>query len=119
MVVDTLASDADLGMYTGLYYIASQLAAVAGPTINGYIAEWGGGDYNLIFVVTPAFFVLAILSMLGVTKGGGEGELERVVRTAVDRSRHGLGSARASHPGEPAGSGGQWAIRSVKPATQD
>ena len=49
MVVDTSASDADLGTYTGLYYIASQLAAVAGPTINGYIVEWGGGDYNLIF----------------------------------------------------------------------
>jgi MFS family permease len=69
MVVDTAASDADLGTYTGLYYIASQLAAVAGPTINGYIVEWGGGDYNLIFVVTPAFFLLAILCMLGVTKG--------------------------------------------------
>jgi len=69
MVVDTAASDADLGTYTGLYYIASQLAAVAGPTINGYIVEWGGGDYNLIFVVTPAFFALAILCMLRVTKG--------------------------------------------------
>jgi maltose/moltooligosaccharide transporter len=69
MVVDTAASDADLGTYTGLYYIASQLAAVAGPTINGYIVEWGGGDYNLIFVVTPAFFLLAILCMLWVTKG--------------------------------------------------
>jgi len=69
MVVDTAASDADLGTYTGLYYIASQLAAVAGPTINGYIVEWFGGDYNMIFVVTPAFFLLAILCMLGVTKG--------------------------------------------------
>ena len=69
MVVDTSVSYADLGTYTGLYYIASQLAAVAGPTINGYIVEWGGGDYNLIFVVTPAFFVLAILCMLGVTRG--------------------------------------------------
>jgi MFS family permease len=69
MVVDTAASDADLGTYTGLYYIASQLAAVAGPIINGHIVEWGGGDYNLIFVVTPAFFLLAILCMLGVTQG--------------------------------------------------
>jgi MFS family permease len=69
MVVDIAASDADLGTYTGLYYIASQLAAVAGPTINGYIVEWGGGDYNLIFLVTPAFFALAILCMLMVTQG--------------------------------------------------
>jgi MFS family permease len=69
MVVDTSASDADLGTCSGLYYFASQLAAVAGPTINGYIVEWGGGDYNLIFSVTPAFFVLAILCTLGVTQG--------------------------------------------------
>ena len=69
MVVDISSSDADLGTYTGLYYIASQLAAVAGPVINGYIVEQGGGDFNLIFLVTPAFFLLAILLMLGVTKG--------------------------------------------------
>jgi len=42
MVVDTAASDADLGTYTGLYYIASQLAAVVGPIVNGYIVEWEG-----------------------------------------------------------------------------
>jgi maltose/moltooligosaccharide transporter len=69
MVVDISASYADLGTYTGLYYIASQLAAVVGPIVNGYIVEWGGGDYNLIFVATPAFFLLAILCMLGVTQG--------------------------------------------------
>lgn len=69
MVIDTAASNADVGTYTGLYYIASQLAAVAGPTINGYIVEWGGGNYNLIFIVTPIFFLFAILCMLQVTKG--------------------------------------------------
>jgi maltose/moltooligosaccharide transporter len=69
MVVDTAASDADVGTYTGFYYIASQLAAVAGPTINGYIVEWFGGNYNLIFVVTPFFFLLAILCMTQVTQG--------------------------------------------------
>ena len=69
MVVDTAASDADLGTYTGLYYIASQLAAFVGPTVNGYIVQWGGNDYNLIFLVTPAFFLLAILCMLNVTQG--------------------------------------------------
>jgi maltose/moltooligosaccharide transporter len=69
MVVDIAVSAADLGTYTGMYYIASQLAAVVGPIVNGYIVKLGGGDYNLIFLATPAFFVLAILCMLGVTKG--------------------------------------------------
>jgi hypothetical protein len=52
-----------------LLCLYQQLAAVVGPIVNGYIVEWGGGDYNLIFIVTPAFFVLAILCMLGVTQG--------------------------------------------------
>ncbi len=69
MVVDTAASDADIGTYTGLYYIASQLAAIVGPILNGHIVEWFGNDYNLIFVVTPLFFFLAILCMLQVTRG--------------------------------------------------
>ena len=69
MVVDTAPSDRVLGTYTGFYYLASQLAAIAGPAFNGYVVQWGGGDYNLIFVVTPAFFLLAILLMLGVTRG--------------------------------------------------
>lgn len=69
MVVDISTSDADLGTYTGMYYLASQLAAVAGPIINGYIVKWGGGDYNLIFLATPMFFLLAVLCMLRVTKG--------------------------------------------------
>ena len=73
MVVDISASNADLGIYTGLYYIAAQLAAVVGPTLNGYIVQWGGGDYNLIFLVTPAFFALAILCMTGVTMGEAKG----------------------------------------------
>ncbi|MBN1178782.1 MAG: SLC45 family MFS transporter [Anaerolineae bacterium] len=69
MVIDISVSDADLGTYTGLYYIASQLAAVTGPIVNGYIVEWGHNDYNLIFLATPAFFLLAIVCMLGVTRG--------------------------------------------------
>lgn len=69
MVVDTAASDADVGTYTGLYYIASQLAAIIGPILNGHIVEWFGNNYNLIFVVTPLFFLFAILCMSQVTKG--------------------------------------------------
>jgi len=74
MVVDTAASDADVGTYTGLYYIASQLAAIVGPILNGHIVEWFGNDYNLIFVVTPLFFLFAILCMLQVTKGEAKSE---------------------------------------------
>ncbi|MFL7793908.1 MAG: MFS transporter [Anaerolineae bacterium] len=69
MVVDISPSEETLGTYTGLYYIAGTLAAVVGPILNGWVIDMAGGNYNMIFIVCPAFFVLAILCMLGVTKG--------------------------------------------------
>ena len=50
-------------------YIAGTLAAVVGPILNGWVIDLTGRNYNMIFLVTPAFFVLAILCMLGVTQG--------------------------------------------------
>jgi maltose/moltooligosaccharide transporter len=69
MVVDISTSEDVLGTYTGLYYVAGTLAAVVGPILNGWVIDLTGRNYNMIFFVTPAFFVLAILCMLGVTKG--------------------------------------------------
>jgi maltose/moltooligosaccharide transporter len=69
MVVDISTSEEVLGTYTGLYYVAGTLAAVVGPILNGWVIDLTGRNYNMIFFVTPAFFVLAILCMLGVTKG--------------------------------------------------
>ena len=81
MVVDISPSETVLGTYTGIYYVAGTLAAVVGPILNGWIVEAAGNNYNLIFAVTPAFFLLAIVLMLMVTKGeaketGGRGEGE-------------------------------------------
>ncbi len=69
MVVDTSPSEASLGTYTGLYYVAGTLAAVVGPILNGWVIDRTGSNYSMIFVVTPGFFVLAALCMLGVTTG--------------------------------------------------
>jgi MFS family permease len=69
MVIDISPSEDVLGTYTGLYYIAGTLAAVVGPILNGWVIDLTGRNYNMIFLVTPAFFVLAILCMLGVNKG--------------------------------------------------
>lgn len=69
MVVDISTSEEVLGTYTGLYYVAGTLAAVVGPILNGWVIDLTGRNYNMIFFVTPAFFVLAIVCMLGVTKG--------------------------------------------------
>jgi maltose/moltooligosaccharide transporter len=69
MVVDIAPSEDVLGTYTGLYYVAGTSAAVVGPILNGWIIDLTGRNYNMIFLVTPAFFVPAILCMLGVTRG--------------------------------------------------
>lgn len=52
-----------LGTYTGLYYVAGTLVAVVGPILNGWVIDLTGRNYNMIFLVTPGFFVLAIPCM--------------------------------------------------------
>ncbi len=68
MVVD-MVEDARIGTYTGLYYLFSTLAAIAGPNINGWIVQLTGKNYNNIMLVAPLFMLLAFLSIMGVRRG--------------------------------------------------
>ena len=68
MVVD-MVEDARIGTYTGLYYLFSTLAAIAGPNVNGWIIQLSGNNYNSIMVVAPIFMVLALILMWGVRRG--------------------------------------------------
>jgi maltose/moltooligosaccharide transporter len=68
MVVD-LVEDARIGTYTGLYYLFSTLAAIAGPNVNGWIIQLSGDNYNAIMVVAPIFMLCALVLMLGVRRG--------------------------------------------------
>lgn len=76
MIVDIAPTAVLLGTYTGLYYLASQTAAVVGPILNGIVIDATGRNFNMIFFVTPFFFVLAILCMLGVTRGEAHAETQ-------------------------------------------
>jgi MFS family permease len=69
MIVDTSTDERMLGTFVGLYYIASQLAAILGPGITGKVVDLSGGDFRKIFLVVTGFFVLAIIFMLFVTRG--------------------------------------------------
>lgn len=69
MIVDLAPSDRLCGTYTGLYYISGTLAAIVGPILNGAIIDATGKNYNMIFIVAPAFMVLAIAFMWFVTRG--------------------------------------------------
>jgi len=68
MVVD-MVEDLRIGTYTGLYYLFSTLAAIAGPNINGWIVQLTGKNYNNIMLVAPIFMLIALLLMWGVRRG--------------------------------------------------
>ncbi|HHY87380.1 MAG TPA: SLC45 family MFS transporter [Chloroflexi bacterium] len=68
MVVD-MTDDVHIGTFTGLYYLFSTLAAIAGPNINGWIIALTGNNYNLVMIVGPLFMAAALVMMLGVRRG--------------------------------------------------
>lgn len=81
MVVD-MTDDVRIGTYTGLYYLFSTLAAIAGPNINGWIIQLSGRNYNLAMLVGPIFMFFALVMMVGVRRGEAKtsAELERLRR---------------------------------------
>ncbi|MBI9047489.1 MAG: SLC45 family MFS transporter [Anaerolineaceae bacterium] len=68
MVVD-MTEDVRIGTFTGLYYMASTLAAITGPNIFGLIVQLGNNNYNLMMIFSPIFLVLALVMMAGVKRG--------------------------------------------------
>jgi len=68
MVVD-MTDFSRLGTYTGLYYLFSTLAAIAGPNISGWIIQLSGRDYSTIMLFAPVFMLVALLLMAGVRRG--------------------------------------------------
>jgi MFS family permease len=67
-----------IGAYTGLYYFASQAAAVIGPTLAGVMVDALGVDlsvgYRWVWVFGAVFMGLALLTMtrVGEVKTGAQ-----------------------------------------------
>jgi maltose/moltooligosaccharide transporter len=68
MVVD-MTVPAKIGTYTGLYYLFSTLAAIAGPNVNGWVVQLTGDNYNNVMLIAPLFLVIAFVLMAGVRRG--------------------------------------------------
>lgn len=81
MVVD-MTTLARVGTYTGLYYLFSTLAAIAGPNINGWVIQLSGSDYSATMIAAPFFMVLAFIMMLGVKRGEALPQLQTVGQEA-------------------------------------
>ena len=62
MVYD-VGSDARIGAFTGLYYLASNIAAVAGPQTVGILIQLSQDNYRIMFVFSAVFMLLAGLLM--------------------------------------------------------
>ncbi len=77
MVVD-MTSLARVGTYTGLYYLFSTLAAIAGPNINGAVIQFSGSNYNTTMLAAPFFMLLAFIMMVGVKRGEAHPEPQLV-----------------------------------------
>jgi len=48
-------------VFTGLYYVAAQGAAVAGPVLSGIVVEIFGNNYRLLWAVSAVYVLLAWL----------------------------------------------------------
>lgn len=68
-VVVDLTDPIHIGTFTGLYYLFSTMAAIAGPNINGWIVKLTGNNYSSIFIIGPIFMVAALVMILGLRSG--------------------------------------------------
>lgn len=55
-----------IGAYTGLYYFASQSAAVLGPTLGGITVDVMGDQYRWLWLFSTVFMALAFVTMTQV-----------------------------------------------------
>ncbi|MEW6716602.1 MAG: MFS transporter [Chloroflexota bacterium] len=62
MVYD-VGGDQRVGAFTGLYYFASNIAAVGGPQIVGILIDLTKGNYRVMFIFAAVFMLLAGLLM--------------------------------------------------------
>ena len=62
MVYD-VGGDERIGAFTGLYYLASSIAAVAGPQLVGVLIDLTGKNYRVMFLFSTLFMLLAAFAM--------------------------------------------------------
>ncbi len=54
------------GVYTGLYYVAAQAAAVTGPVLSGIVVDTFRNNYRYLWAVSAVYVLLAWLAMQAV-----------------------------------------------------
>jgi len=67
LVLD-LGDPMQVGVYTGLYYVAAQSAAISGPVISGAVVELAGNNYRWLWAVSALYVLLAFIAFQGAKK---------------------------------------------------
>jgi MFS family permease len=65
MVYD-VGGERRIGAFTGMYYLASNIAAVGGPQVVGILIDLTRGNYRILFVFSTVFMLLAGILMVRV-----------------------------------------------------
>jgi MFS family permease len=68
MVIDSAPRER-IGAYTGLYYLASQSSAIAGPILAGQTIAVFNNDYRVAFLYGATALGIAFAFMQGVRRG--------------------------------------------------
>lgn len=70
MVLDCAPEgDQHVGVYTGIYFIATQTADVLGPTMIGLLLDASGRNYRFMFIYVVVALALAALLLARVRRG--------------------------------------------------
>ena len=85
-VVVDLTDQIHIGTYTGLYYLFSTLAAIAGPNINGWIVKLTGNNYASIFIIGPIFMAAAFAMVFGMHDGEAKARPEPAGSAAPEQN---------------------------------
>lgn len=62
--ITDMAPKGQIGMYTGLYYLVSSIAAIISPPLLGFIMDVLG--YNYMFIYGTIFFILAFIFIMKI-----------------------------------------------------
>lgn len=77
MVYD-VGGNSRIGTFTGLYYLASSIAAIGGPQVVGILIDVTGGNYRIMFIFAAIFMALAGVAMMSVREKAAKPAFEPV-----------------------------------------
>ncbi len=80
MVLDSAPPERrhQIGVYTGIYFIATQTADVFGPTLVGTLIDLTGRNYRMMFVYVIVTLLIAVVLLLRVRRGEAHAPLPTV-----------------------------------------